>query len=214
MRCERLQRLVAVAIYELMKHHDEVIHFPRWGYLQLHGWSCQTSEETSPPLSCSKKFDPGLAEWQMIGCDPCFLKRGHLLRPRRCVDPATTRAMPNDVLGQSASFHDPNLTSALGECLLPTSVRGLFVLIPHDQFADVVSLRNDRSVTFITKQSSSYGKLASHAQDTTAKNRTQGGDAAACADWLTSSDDGPFFGKESLLNVANDEVSGVADILV
>ena len=134
-----------------------------------------TSERTSPPLSCSttvlhversEKVDTGLAERRLIGCDPCFRKRGHLLRQRGCVDPATTRAMPNNVrtmpnnvLGQSASIHDPKLASALGECLLPTSVRGPFVIVPHDQFADVVSLRKDRRVTFITRQSSSSGKV-------------------------------------------------------
>ena len=117
------------AVDELTKHHDEVIRFQRWGYLQVHGPSRQTSEETSPPLSCSttvlhversEKVDTGLAERRLIGCDPCFRKRGHLLRQRGCVDPATTRAMPNNVLGQSASIHDPKLASALGECLLPT----------------------------------------------------------------------------------------------
>ena len=87
--------------------------------------------------------------------------------------------MPNDVLGQSASIHDPKLASALGECLLSTSMSGPFVIVPHDQFADVVSLRKDRRVTFITRQSSSSGKSASNTQDTTAKNRTQACNAAA-----------------------------------
>ena len=139
---------------ELTKHQDEVIRFQRWGCLQVHGSSCQTSEETSPPLSCSTtvlhvgrsdKVDTCLAELRLIGCEPCFRKRGNQLQQRSCVDPATTRAMRNNVLGQSqsTSIHDPKLASALREFLLPTSVPGPCMIIT-DQ------IRSDQMISSLT----------------------------------------------------------------